>query len=71
VETVGILCFGPDDSRPLKRCIGSPELMDAIADVPNPVAMVLWLEVLWLEYEELIPEVQEQLEAVTKEGGGP
>ncbi|KAF9649519.1 hypothetical protein BDM02DRAFT_3128351 [Thelephora ganbajun] len=57
----------PDDSQPLKRCIDNPELMDAIANVPNPAAIVLWLAILWLKYKELIPEVQEQLETVTKE----
>ena len=57
----------PDDSLPLRRCIDNPDLMDAIAKVENPVAMVLWLAVLWLKYKELIPQVQEQLETVTKE----
>ena len=57
----------PDDSQPLKRCIDNPELMDAIRNVKNPAAIVLWLAVLWLKYKELIPEVQEQLEAATKE----
>ena len=28
---------------------------------------VVWLAILWLKYKELIPEVQEQLEAVRKE----
>ena len=56
----------PDDSQPLRRCVDNPELMDAIKNVANPVAMVLWLAILWLKYE-LIPQVQEQLEAVTKE----
>jgi len=41
--------------------------MDAIANMGNLVAMVLWLVILWLKYHELIPQVQEQLEAVTKE----
>ena len=56
----------PDNSQPLRRCVDNPELMDAIKNVANPVAMVLWLAILWLKYE-LIPQVQEQLEAVTKE----
>jgi len=57
----------PDDSQPLRRCIDNPELMEAIKDVGNPAAMVLWLAILWLKYKELIPEVREQLETVTKE----
>jgi len=57
----------PDDSEPLRRCIDNPELIDAIKGVANPAAIVLWLAILWLKYKELIPQVQEQLEAVTKE----
>ena len=57
----------PDDSQPLRRCIDNPELMDAIKEVANPTALVLWLAILWLKYKELIPQVQEQLETVTKE----
>ena len=57
----------PDDSQPLRRCLDNPDLMDAIRDVDSPVAMVLWLALLWLKYTELIPEVKEQLEAATKE----
>jgi len=56
----------PDDSQPL-RCIDNPELVEAIKNVDNPAAMVLWLAILWLKYKELIPEVREQLETVTKE----
>ncbi|KAF9643955.1 hypothetical protein BDM02DRAFT_3175321 [Thelephora ganbajun] len=57
----------PDDSQPLRRCIDNPELMNAIANVPNPVATVHWLAILWLKYKELIPQVREQMETVTKE----
>ena len=57
----------PDDSQPLRRCIDNPELLGAIKNVENPVAMTLWLQILWFKYKELIPQVQEQLEAVTKE----
>jgi hypothetical protein len=57
----------PDDSQPLRRCLNSPELTSAISEVGNPAAMVLWLVILWLKYKELIPEVQAQLETVTKE----
>lgn len=57
----------PDDSRPLRRCLDNPELTDAVLKAENSVAVVLWLAVLWLKYKELIPEVQEQLETVTKE----
>ena len=57
----------PDDSQPLRRCVDNPELMNAIRNVENPAAMVLWLAILWLKYKELIPQVQEQLETITKE----
>jgi len=35
--------------------------------VENPLAVVLWVEILWLKYTELTPEVREQLEIITKE----
>ena len=57
----------PDDSQPLRRCLDNPDLMDAIRDVDSPLAMVLWLAILWMKYTELIPVVKEQLEAATKE----
>ena len=57
----------PGDSRPLKRCIDNPELMDAVRNVENPVALGLWLEVLWSRYGELLPEVRRQLGTVTWE----
>ena len=57
----------PGDSQPLRRWVDNSELMDAIKNVANPVAMVFWLAILWLKYKELIPQVQEQLETVTKE----
>ena len=56
----------PDDPQPLRRCIDNPELIEAMRNVGNPAAMMLWLEILWLRYKELIPEVREQLETVTK-----
>ena len=57
----------PDDSQPLRRCLDNPELIAAISEVDNPAAIVLWLAILWLKYQELIPEVQEQLETITRE----
>jgi hypothetical protein len=57
----------PDDSQPLRRCLDNPDLMDVIRDVDSPLAMVLWLAILWMKYTELIPMVREQLEAATKE----
>ena len=63
-------CFGsgiPADSEPLRRCVNNPELMDALVKLENPGVMVHWLRMLWLRYTELIPQVQEQLETVTKE----
>ena len=57
----------PDDSQPLRECLDNPELTDAILKAENPVAVVLWLGILWLKYKELIPEVRERLEAAMKE----
>ncbi|KAF9784029.1 hypothetical protein BJ322DRAFT_1068234 [Thelephora terrestris] len=56
----------PDDSQPLKRCLDNPEVTDVISEVNDPTAMVLWLAILWLKYNELIPQVREQLEEITK-----
>jgi len=38
----------PDGSPPLS-CIDNPELMEAIKNVANPGAMVLWLAILWMK----------------------
>ena len=57
----------PYDPQPLRRCLDNPELIDAIRNVESPDAMWLWLNVLWVRYQELIPQVREQLETVTKE----
>jgi len=57
----------PDDSLPLRRSIDNPELMDVIRSMGNPATVVLWLAILWLKYKELVPQVREQLEMVTKE----
>ena len=57
----------PDDSHPLRRCLDNPELIEAISGVGNPVAILLWLAILWLKYKELSDEVREQLETATKE----
>ncbi|KAF9647527.1 hypothetical protein BDM02DRAFT_3187865 [Thelephora ganbajun] len=43
---------------------------DTIANVLNSAAMILLLEFLWLEYKELIPGVQEQLEADLEKAKG-
>ena len=56
------------DSQQLKKCIDNPDLIDAIRSVENTgTAGALWLKILWLKYKELIPQVQKQLYAVTKE----
>jgi len=57
----------PYDPQPLRRCVDNPELIETIGAVESPEAMGLWLKILWLKYRELIPQVREQLEAVTKE----
>ena len=57
----------PEDSQPLRRCLDNLELMDAISKEENPAVIVHWLEILWLNYDALIPEVREQLETRTKE----
>ena len=53
-------CGGP---LPLHCCINNPELMDVVGDVEEPAAVILWLAILWVKYNGLIPEVREQLEA--------
>lgn len=57
----------PDNSRPLKRCLRNPGLIDAIPAVGDPSAKVLWLKILWFRYEELTADVQERLKAATSE----
>jgi len=57
----------PDDSQSFKRCINNPELIEMIKSVGNPVAMGLWLEILWLRYGKLPPPVREKLETITRE----
>ena len=42
-------------------------LIDTVRNVENPVALGLWLEILWSRYGELLPEVRDRLETVTKE----
>jgi len=65
METVEYFTSVLDNSQPLRRHVDNPELMDAIGSVDDPAAVVLWPAILW--FEELIPQVQEQLETVTKE----
>ena len=57
----------PNDSLPLGRCIKNPEVMETIRNMESPDVMIFWLAILCWKYEELIPEVQEQLETVVKE----
>ena len=57
----------PRDSQPLRRCIDNPDLMDAIKEMDNPAASFLWSGILWMKYQELIPEVRGQLEAIVKD----
>ena len=59
----------PDDSHPLRRCIDNPNLIDVIKSMGSQAASSLWLELLWLKYQELIPEVRVQLENVTRDLG--
>ena len=59
----------PDDSQPLRRCIDNPDLIEVIRNVDDQAASFLWLRILWLKYQELIPEVRTQLENVTREVG--
>ena len=56
----------PDDSQALKRCLDNAELVQDISNMGNQDAMSLWSAILWLKYSELKPEVQRQLEGVTK-----
>jgi len=55
------------DLQFLHGCINNPALMDEVRNVDNPMAIVLWVEILWSKYVELAPEVQKQLEMVTEE----
>lgn len=55
-----------NDSLPLGRCINNLEVMDAIRNMENLDVTISWLEILCWKYEELIPEVQEQLKTVVK-----
>jgi hypothetical protein len=57
----------PDDSQPLRRCLDNPALTAAISEVEDPAAVFLWSKILWLKYAELVPEVREQLDTVTRE----
>ena len=57
----------PDDSHPLRRCIDNPNLIDVIKSMGSQAASSLWLELLWLKYQELIPAVQVQLKNITKD----
>ena len=66
-KLMGYFTAVPDDSQPLRGCIDNLELMEAIKNVSYSAAMVLWLAILWLKYKVLVPQVQEQLEMVTKE----
>ena len=47
------------EPQPLGGHINNPELVGVIKNVTNPAAMVPWLEILWLKYRKLIPQVQE------------
>ena len=57
----------PDDSQPLRRCLNNPKLMDEIRNMEDPAVLTLWLATLWLRYQVLVPQIQEQLETATKE----
>ena len=56
-----------EDLHSLNRCINNPGLIAEIRDVDNPMAMVLWVGILWSKYAELDQEVQEQLMQATKD----
>ena len=57
----------PGDSEPLRRCLRNPDLIDAIPNVGNPGARVLWLAVLWSKCEQLTLNVRTKLETATGE----
>jgi hypothetical protein len=57
----------PYGFHPPRSCINNPDLMDAIKDVDNPMAVMRWVGFLWLKYGELDPGVLVQLKAVTTE----
>jgi hypothetical protein len=55
------------DCQPLERCLANPNLIDAISEADNSNARYIWLGLLWMKYEELTPEIREQLKEATKE----
>jgi hypothetical protein len=57
----------PDDFQPLRTCINNPDLIDAIKDAGNTMAILHWVAILWLKYGELDSRVRDRLEAITKE----
>lgn len=60
--------FTPAPGDPqFSRCIKNPELMQEIEDTDDPVLVTHWLKILWLNYKELAPEVQIQLEKTMEE----
>jgi hypothetical protein len=57
----------PEGFQPPHSCINNPGLMGVIRGIDNPMAIVHWVTVLWLEYGALDSGVRDQLEATTKE----
>ena len=56
----------PDDSQPLRKCINNSGLINVIKNMDNQAASFLWLKILWLKYQELVPDVRTQLENATR-----
>lgn len=56
-----------DDLQSFHRYINNPDLIAEIRDVDNPMAMALWVGILWSKYMELDPEVQKQLKQATED----
>ena len=57
----------PYDTEPLMRCLRNPDLIDAIPNVGEPGARVLWLAILWSKCEQLTPDVRKKSETATGE----
>jgi len=57
----------PEDFQSLHGYFNDPSLMEEIKKVDNPMAIVLWVEILWLKYAQLTPKMHLKLESITKE----
>ena len=55
------------DSPPFRRCLGNPEVVDAISKGGNREAIILWSEILLVRYRSLKTEVLERFEEAMRD----